>query len=82
MYLVIKNIFCSIIIILFISFTLKIYLSDQNVSGYKKISFKDTNKYYADLPILSNDTINIIEYRNDIEKIKNKKKRKWWDLID
>ena len=61
------------------------YFSDQNIretnksrSFYSVKINKDTNK----LPLLKNDTNDIIEYRNDIEVYKKKKKYyKFWDLI-
>ena len=40
------------------------------------------NKYINNLPLLENDTQNIIEYRNDIEVYKKKKKNfKFWELL-
>ena len=34
------------------------------------------------LPILSNDTYNVIEFNNSLEKeINNNKKRSFWDLL-
>tara|TARA_B000000460_G_C21481880_1_gene377419 strand:- start:947 stop:1087 length:141 start_codon:yes stop_codon:yes gene_type:complete len=41
------------------------------------------NKHILDLPLLKNDTNNVIEYKNDIEN--NKKKKKYnlfWKLIE
>jgi len=62
-------------IILFIFFTAKYYFSDN----HKKKSFRALNKidekikiYAEKLPILENDTKNIIEY---VEQTNNKKKR-------
>jgi len=43
----------------------------------------ELNKHILDLPLLKNDTNNIIEYKNDIEN--NKKKKKYnlfWKLIE
>ncbi|WP_440670459.1 hypothetical protein [Candidatus Pelagibacter sp. HIMB1483] len=71
-------------IILFIFFTAKYYFSDN----HKKKSFRALNKidekikiYAEKLPILENDTKNIIEY---VEQTNNKKKKKFnfWKLLE
>ena len=73
-----------IVIIFFIFFTTKYYFSDTN----KKKSFRALNeidkklKIYAEkLPILEDDTKNIIEY---VEQTNNKKKKKFnfWKLLE
>jgi len=71
-------------IILFIFFTAKYYFSDT----HKKKSFRALNKideklkiYAEKLPILEDDTKNIIEY---VEQTNNKKKKKFnfWKLLE
>ena len=43
----------------------------------------DLSNDIQNLPLLKNDTGDIIEYRNDIEIYrKNKKNYKFWDLIN
>ena len=81
----IKNIFYLGLFFIFIILTTRFYFSDQNI--------RETNKsrsYYSvelnnntrNLPLLKNDTNNIIEYINDIEIYKKKKKKyTFWDLI-
>jgi len=73
-----------IVIIFFIFFTTKYYFSDTN----KKKSFRALSqidekiKIYADkLPVLEDDTKNIIEY---VEQTNNKKKKKFnfWKLLE
>ena len=40
------------------------------------------NKYENNLPLLKNDTNNVIIYNNELEEFKNKrKKRPWEELI-
>ena len=61
------------------------YFSDQNINSTNKsrvlYPYKLNNKT-ENLPLLENDTSNIIEYRDDIEIYKkNKKKYKFFDLI-
>ena len=73
-----------IIIFLFIFFTGKYYFSDNN----KKNSYRSLNNinekiniYVEKLPILEDDTKNIIEY---VEQSNNKKKKKFnfWKLLE
>ena len=73
-----------IVIIFFTFFTAKYYFSDTN----KKKSFRALNeidekiKIYAEkLPILEDDTKNIIEY---VEQTNDKKKKKFnfWKLLE
>ena len=40
------------------------------------------NKGIENLPVLQNDTNNIIIYKNDLEEFKKKRKKRFWeDLI-
>ena len=72
-----------IVIFIFIFFTGKHYFSDTN----KKNSFRSLNNidqkinlYTQNLPILKNDTQNIIDY---VKNTKNKKKKYFfWKLIN
>ena len=77
-----KNVFFLIIIFLFIFFTFKYYYSDEHKKkSYrsKSLIFKNINNYKLDIVILKSDTINIIEY---IENIKSEKKKfHFWKLL-
>ena len=73
-----------IFISIFLFLTIKYYLSDNN----KKKSYRSFNLinekielFSNKLPILENDTKNIIEY---VENTKNKKKKKYnfWKLLE
>ena len=73
-----------IFISIFLFLTIKYYLSDNN----KKKSYRSFNlinekiEFFSNqLPILENDTKNIIEY---VENTKNKKKKKYnfWKLLE
>ena len=84
MYKKIRNIFFLTTFFGFIFIVGKYYFSEQNViftnksrSSYLITSDKDKNN----LPILKNDTNNIIVYISDLEDYKNKKKKVWEDLI-
>ena len=81
----IKNIFYLLSFFIFIILTTSFYFSDQNISETNKSRSLYSVKLNIDtqnLPLLKNDTRDIIEYRNDIEVYrKNKKNYKFWDLI-
>ena len=80
----IKNLIFIFIICLFLFLTVRYYFSDNN----KKNSYRSLNSidekitiYSENLPILKDDTKNIIEY---VEQSGNKKKKKFnfWRLLD
>ena len=84
MFKEIKYLIFILIICLFIFFISKYYFSDTN----KKNSYRSLNNinekintYAEKLPILEDDTKNIIEY---IEQSNNKKKKKFnfWNLLE
>ena len=84
MYCRIKNIFFLIIFFTFIFLILKHYFSEQNIvftnqsrSSYEISSDNDKNN----LPVLKNDTNNIIVYVEDLEKFKNKRKKRFWEKL-
>ena len=72
-------------IVFFIFSVLKFYYSNNN------ISLKDYNRSNIDiilkqkinnLPVLANDTDNVIEFNNSIEnEMNNNKKRNFWNLL-
>ena len=80
----IKYLIFLLIIFLFIFFTVKYYFSDSN----KKKSYRSLNNidekieiYSHKLPVLENDTKNIIEYVEQTN-IKKKKKFNFWKLLE
>ena len=80
----IKYLIFIVIISLFIFFTGKYYFSDENIKNsyrsYQNIDQKIKN-YSKKLPILENDTDDIIEYVNQTNK-KKKKKFNFWKLLE
>ena len=80
----IKYLIFIVIIVLFIFFTGKYYFSDENIKKSYR-SYNNINKkikaYSLDLPVLDNDTQNIIEYVNQTNKSK-KKKFNFWKLLE
>lgn len=70
---------------IFIILTTRFYFSDQNIRETNKsrsLYSVKLNNNTQNLPLLKNDTNNIIEYINDVEVYKKKKKKyTFWDLI-
>ena len=81
----IKNIFYLVSFFIFIFLTTSFYFSDQNVRLTNKSRFIYPTKLKnitQNLPLLKNDTNNIIKYLNDVEVYKEKKKKfSFFDLI-
>jgi len=80
----IKYLIFIVIISLFLFFTGKYYFSDENIKksyrAQKNIDEK-IKTYAKNLPILKNDTNNIIEYVKQSDK-KKKKKFNFWKLLE
>jgi len=80
----IKSLIFVVIIILFLFFTGKYYFSNENIKNsyrsYKNIDEK-IKIYSKNLPLLKNDTENIIEYVKQTDK-KKKKKFNFWKLLE
>ncbi len=73
-----------IIILLFVYLLFAIYFSEENIKKIKKNrvnienSFED---YLSNLPILENDTNDVITYNSSEFLEKKIKKRKFWELL-
>jgi hypothetical protein len=73
-----------IIILIFVYLLFAIYFSEENIKKIKKNhvnienSFKD---YLSNLPILENDTNDVITYNSNKFLEKKIKKRKFWKLL-
>ncbi len=80
----IKYLIFIIVISVFIFFTGRYYFSDENLKNSYR-SFKNNDEkiklYSENLPILENDTQNIIEYVKQTNKDK-KKKFNFWKLLE
>ena len=80
----IKYLIFIVIISLFLFFTGKFYFSDENIKNSYR-SYKNINEkvkiYSKNLPLLKNDTENIIEYVKQTDK-KKKKKFNFWKLLE
>ena len=80
----IKYLIFIVIISLFLFFTGSYYFSDENIKNsyrsYNNIDEK-IKIYSKKLPLLKNDTENIIEYVKQTDK-KKKKKFNFWKLLE
>jgi len=79
------NLFFVIIVFLFFFNIYKYYSSNKNI---KNINLNRSNieeiikTKISDIPILKNDTNNVIEFNDSFdEEIQNNKKRSFWDLL-
>ena len=78
------NIFFLISFITFIFLVTKYYFSEQNLilTNKSRSSYSLTlRKYENNLPLLKNDTNNIIIYIDDLEEFKNKRKKRIWENL-
>ena len=81
----IKKTFFLISFIIFIFLISKYYFSEENII----ITNKSRSSYSAtlninnenDIPVLKNDTNNIIIYKNDLEEFKKKRKKRIWEKL-
>ena len=82
-----KRITKLVLILFFVVFIFQVtshYFSEENIiftnksrSTYMLESAQDNN----DLPLLKNDTSNIIVYKDDIEEFKKKTKKRFWEKL-
>ena len=84
MFKKIKNIFFLFFFLLFILLILKYYFSNENIVKTNKsrtLYTLNLNENYKKLPTLQNDTKNIINYINDLEDFKKKRKTRVWEKL-
>ena len=80
----VKNVVYLLTIFFSIFFVINFYLTENNIKRRNKVILQYQNeldKKFNNLPIIKNDTNDIIEYTNEIEIFKNKKQRKFWELL-
>ena len=78
------NIFSLISLFTFIFLVTKHYFSEQNLIFTNKSRSSYSlmlNKYENNLPLLKNDTNNVIIYKNELEEFKNKRKKRPWEKL-
>jgi len=78
------NIFFLISFITFIFLLTNYYFSEENLILINKSRSSyalDLRKKETNLPLLKNDTNNIITYIDDLEEFKNKRKKRIWENL-
>ena len=63
---------------------IKYYFSEENLIFINKSRSSyalNLKKYETNLPLLKNDTDNIITYIDDLEEFKNKRKKRIWENL-
>ncbi len=80
-----KFVFYLLSIFFFVFFVIKFYLSEDNIKWSNQIILQYQNildNKFISLPIIKDDTNDIIEYTSEIEDFKNEKQRKFWELLE
>jgi len=78
------NIFFLISFIIFFFLITNYYFSEKNIIFTNKARnsyLLSTKQINEQLPILKNDTTNIIIYKNGIEEFKKKRKKRFWERL-
>ena len=79
------NFFMILLICIFIFLIFKYYSSNKNLSNknYNRLNIDQIiNEKINNLPILDNDTNNVVEFNDSFDdEINNNKKRNFWDLF-
>ena len=81
MFLKIKNTFFLVSFFIFVFFTTKHYLSDENNIFTNKSRSSYLYLTNKNLPILRSDTNNIIIYKKDLDEFKEKRKKRFWEKL-
>ena len=84
MYKKIKNIFIILSFFTFIFLITKYYFSEENkiLTNKSRTSYSITlDSVSNNLPLLKNDTKNIIFHINDLEKFEKKRKKRFWEKL-
>ena len=80
------NLFFLLLFFIFTFLTITFYFSVENIrktNKFRSLYSINLNKMINNLPILQNDTSDIIQYKNDVEIYKKKKKNYiFWDLLE
>ena len=80
------NLFFLLLFFIFTFLTITFYFSDENIrktNKFRSLYSVNLNKMINNLPLLKNDTSDIIQYKNDVEIYKKKKKNYiFWDLLE
>jgi CHASE3 domain sensor protein len=80
------NLFFLLLFFIFTILTITFYFSDENIrktNKFRSLYSINLNKMINNLPLLKNDTSDIIQYKNDVEIYTKKRKNYiFWDLLE
>ena len=76
-----KTIFFLVSFSIFTFLTINHYFSKENIIYTNKSRSTYSLTPYNELPLLKNDTSNIIDYKNDLEEFKKKRKKRFWEKL-
>ena len=80
------NLFSLLLFFIFTILTITFYFSDENIrktNKFRSLYSINLNKMINNLPLLKNDTSDIIQYKNDVEIYRKKKKNYiFWDFLE
>ena len=86
MFKKVVNLFFLLLFFIFTILTITFYFSDENIrktNKFRSLYSINLNKMINNLPLLKNDTSDIIQYKNDVEIYKKKRKNYiFWDLLE
>ena len=80
----IKSVFFLLLFFSLIFLASRHYFSEQNIiyTNKSRSSYAlKTNKEDSNLPVLKNDTDNIIVYKSDLEEFQKKRKKRIWEEL-
>ena len=79
------NIFFLSLVLVFFFLTYRYYSSNKNIEAkdFNRVNINEIiNNKISNLPVLNNDTLNIIEFNDGYSnEIKNNKPRSFWNLL-
>jgi|TARA_B110000438_G_C15692371_1_gene597353 hypothetical protein len=78
------NIFFITSFLIFIIIIIKYYFSEKNfifTNKSRSFHYLNLNNYAKNLPLLKNNTNDIIIYKNDLAEFKNKRKKRVWEKL-
>ena len=78
------NIFFLLLILSFFIITYKFYSSKKNIDlkNFNRNNIESIiNEKAMNLPVLKNDTNNVIEFNDGLQNIKKNKPRSFWNLL-
>ena len=76
-----KTIFYLVSFSIFTFLTINHYFSEENIIYTNKSRSIYSIESYNELPLLKNNTNNIIVYKNDLEEFKKKRKKRSWEKL-